>query len=242
MKKRYYHDHEGAYLKIREKGEFGWQTPSWEDFQQAKEQELLSSIIRKHFPDSKGKRALDLGCGSGPTAHTLHDLGFETTGIDVSQTAIDLANEIALKEKKQIHFEVADVLNYEGKFDFIYDSHCFHCIVPDEDRKAFLSMLKRNLSPNGIAFINTMICINGYDPGIPGLRFDENFVLWHPTKDPSRDGCALHEGQWWCPQRRILPRQKIIDEINCSGLKISRLEIESQVYPDPDMLQVLVSL
>ncbi|MFL5784521.1 MAG: class I SAM-dependent methyltransferase [Bacteriovoracaceae bacterium] len=241
MKKRYYHDHEGAYRTIRERGEFGWQAPTRSDFEKAKDKELLTSIVDEYFPVRAGKTALDLGCGTGPTAHTLFDLGFQTTGIDISETAIELAQKLAREEGKDISFQVADVITYEGKFDFIYDSHCFHCIVTDFDRRLFLERIKSNLVAGGAAFLNTMAWIPGYTPDLPGLRFDHDYILWHPTKDSSREGCALFKGSWWCPQRRILPVEMILKEISATGLRILYRNTETH-KTHPDLLQLLVSL
>jgi SAM-dependent methyltransferase len=240
MTKKYYDDHEGAYRTIKAKGEYGWQTPTLEEFNRARETEQITSIVSKHFKSIPGKKALDLGCGTGPTAHTLHDLGFRTTGIDVSPTAIELAKKQS--SGKDINFEVADVLTYRGKFDFIYDSHCLHCIVTEEDRKAFFVMIRENLLPGGAAFIDSMVWREGYHSGIPTLRFDNDYILWHPTKDNTRAGCELQGEQWWCPQRRIYPAGKVMEEIHAAGLKvIFKNEIE-QPSPEPYMLQVLVSL
>lgn len=240
MVKKYYDDHEGAYRTIKEKGEYGWQAPTLTDFQESMAVELVTSVVRRHFPNILGKTALDLGCGTGPTAHTLHNLGFQTTGIDISPTAIELAEKHA--QEKNIHFEVADVLTFRGKFDFIYDSHCLHCIVADEDRKAFFRMIKDNLKQGGAAFIDTMVWREGYQAGIPSLRFDEEYILWHPTKDSSREGCELYEEKWWCPQRRIYPAAKVLDEIKSSGLKILFKNELEQKIPEPHMLHLLVSL
>jgi SAM-dependent methyltransferase len=238
MKKKYYSDHEGAYRTIKERGEFGWQAPTEEDFRKAMESDLITAIVKKHFPSTSGKKALDLGCGTGPTAQTLCGLGFETTGIDISPTAIELARKL----NTSIHFEAADVLTFEGKFDFIYDSHCFHCIVLQDDRRAFLNRIKRNLLPDGVAFIDTMTWREGYVPDIKTLRFDENFILWHPTKDSSREGCELYGESWWCPQRRIYPADTIMQEIHAVGLKVIEKKIVLQKDNGPQMLQVLVSL
>ena len=238
MTKKYYDDHEGAYRTIKEKGEYGWQAPGLAGFQESMAVELVSAVVRRHFSDVTGKSALDLGCGTGPTALTLHQLGFNTTGIDISPTAIELAH----KMNPAIHFEVADVLTYRRKFDFIYDSHCLHCIVTEEDRRAFFHMLRENLLPGGAAFIDTMVWREGYSCDIPSLRFDEDFILWHPTNDHSKIGCAIHEGKWWCPQRRIYPATKVLDEIAGAGLKVVFQNVIEQPLNEPFMLQVMVSL
>lgn len=187
----------------------------------------ISGIIKRHFKTTSGKKALDLGCGTGPTTLTLHQLGFETTGIDISPTAIELAK----KMNPSIHFEVADVLTYREKFDFIYDSHCLHCIVTVEDRRDFFHMLKENLAPDGFAFIDTMTWREGYQCDIPTLKFDENYILWHPRKDKT-----------WCEQRRIYPAAKVLEEIHEAGLKVVFKNEVIQPKPEPNMLQILVSL
>ncbi len=242
MVKKYYDDHEGAYRTIKQKGEFGWQAPTLEDFRQGMARDLISDVVKRHFKETSGKTALDLGCGTGPTSQTLHDLGFKTTGIDISPTAIELAQKLAREMGKEIQFEVADVLTYQKKFDFIYDSHCFHCIVLKEDRKNFLSTIKMNLLQGGVAFIDTMVWKEGYQSDLDTLRFDKDFILWHPTKDSSREGCELYEGKWWCPQRRIYPASIVIDEINQAGLKVLWKNLVVQNENEPHMLQVLVSL
>ncbi len=240
MVKKYYDDHEGAYRTIKEKGEFGWQAPTKEDFDRARETESIATLVKNIFPSVSGKKALDLGCGTGPTAHSLYDLGFETTGIDVSPTAIELAKKHS--QGKNIHFEVADVLTYSGKFDFIYDSHCFHCIVLTKDRENFLLRIRNNLTKDGFAFIDTMVWKENYQSDIPTLRFDDDYILWHPTKDPSREGCELVEGKWWCPQRRIYPADTVLNEVESAGLKVIWKKVIEQNEDEPHMLQVLVSL
>lgn len=238
MVKKYYDDHEGAYRTIREKGEFGWQAPTLEDFKKSMATDLVASVVKRHFNTTSGKIALDLGCGTGPTAQTLHSLGFKTTGIDISPTAIELAK----KMNQEVHFEVADVLSYQGKFDFIYDSHCFHCIVLESDRRAFLDTIKNNLLAGGAAFIDTMVWREGYKCGIKTLRFDEDYILWHPTKDNSRLGCEFHKERWWCPQRRIYPPDKVLAEISQAGLKVLWKNLIMENETEAHLLQVLVSL
>ena len=54
-----------------------------------------------------GRKALVIGCGLGDDAKYLHDLGFEVTGFDISETAINWAMRI----NPEIYFEVADLFN-----------------------------------------------------------------------------------------------------------------------------------
>jgi SAM-dependent methyltransferase len=50
----------------------------------------LPAIIRAHV---RGTRALDFGCGAGRSTRFLRGLGFETTGIDISEPMLSRARE-----------------------------------------------------------------------------------------------------------------------------------------------------
>ncbi len=50
----------------------------------------LPVIIKTH---TKGKKAVDFGCGTGRSTRFLSNLGFDTIGIDISQSMIDKAFE-----------------------------------------------------------------------------------------------------------------------------------------------------
>jgi SAM-dependent methyltransferase len=61
------------------------------------------------------RKALVVGCGLGDDAKYLHELGFDVTGFDISETAISWAKRL----NPEIHFEVADLFNlYDSAFAF----------------------------------------------------------------------------------------------------------------------------
>lgn len=222
MKKpAYYAAQDSAYKLIRERGEAGWQVKSFDDFINPQTRKLITDLVTAHFKSTDGLSALDVGTGTGTTAHILHDLGFSVTGIDVSEHAITHAKEIAEKYSKPITFLVSDVLGLNQKFDLIYDSHCVHCIVFEEDREKFFSAVTNSLSSKGAFILDTMVFSNDESwREIPTLRFDENYILWHKTKNESHSGVVKVLDEWWCPQRRIYPTEKILKEIDCAGLEI----------------------
>src|SRR5262245_32896181 len=52
---------------------------------------ILTKILTTHsFPE---RRAIDLGCGNGATANMLSGLGFDVTGIDLSESGIALGRK-----------------------------------------------------------------------------------------------------------------------------------------------------
>ena len=109
--KSYYHAHESAYKKIQDEGYIGWgNVKTLEELTSQSTHDFLKSTISKLIKNPNGKNALDLGCGTGTTAFILAQLGFNVTGIDISETAIEMANELAKKQNLKIQFQVEDLL------------------------------------------------------------------------------------------------------------------------------------
>lgn len=107
-----------------------------------------AQILKKflmHFPH--GAKILDIGCGEGRNSIHLSRLGYKVTGVDISQSAINLAKS---KESKCV-FYCMDALNnkLDEKFDVIIDFGLFH-FVPYEYREKYVDNIYSMLSNNGI--------------------------------------------------------------------------------------------
>lgn len=112
-------------------------------------------------------QALDLGCGTGTNAIYLAQMGFDVTGVDISQVAIDRAKEKAESAGVSVLFMIARLpTNFlPGKvFDFVFDRGCFHAINKEE-RAESVDMLK-NLTREGSIYL--MLCGNAKEPRTPG--------------------------------------------------------------------------
>lgn len=240
--KLYYAAQEPAYKIIREKGEAGWLRKTIADFRDLETDKIINDYVNSHFQSTTNLTALDLGTGTGSTAHTLHDLGFKVTGIDVCPSAIESAKEITAREKKDIHFEVADVLELNSKFDLIYDSHCSHCVVLLEDRKKFFNSIHASLKENGIFILDSM-ALREEESWTPnqGLRFDKNYILWHKTKGETHTGVVKIDEIFWCPQRRVYPAEKLLIELRQHGFRIVTYSLDEQEKGEPCMLRALCS-
>lgn len=97
-------------------------------------------------------KAIDLGCGSGNYAIYLAGIGFDVTAVDISETAIRIAEKNARKRGVRCDFIVADVLGeldeFNEAFDFAYDWELLHHIFP-EDRKAYVKNVHKMLKAFG---------------------------------------------------------------------------------------------
>jgi SAM-dependent methyltransferase len=135
------------------------ETMPWynENFDSDLEKELDErKIINNHH------KFLDLGTGPATQAIWLAKRGFNVTGSDLSEAAINRARQIYAKEKN-VNFIVDDILHSELKgneFDYIFDRGCFHVLLP-ADRQNYISKIKQILKDNGILFLK---CFSDKEP------------------------------------------------------------------------------
>lgn len=104
-------------------------------------------------------RVLELGCASGSnlTAMALGLPGSTFVGIDNSARQITSAQQTAaalgLRNITFHHLDILDVTPEFGQFDYII-AHGIYSWVPPEVRDHVLAICKRNLSPQGIAYVS----------------------------------------------------------------------------------------
>jgi SAM-dependent methyltransferase len=116
----------------------------------------LDADLKKELEDRRiknGGKFLDLGTGPATQAIALSKLGFDVTGTDVSESAIERAKKLS----KDINFVVDDILNSkleDNQFDYIFDRGCFHVLEP-KDRPHYVSKVKSLLNSNGMLFLKT---------------------------------------------------------------------------------------
>lgn len=113
-------------------------------------------------------KTIDFGCGTGNYVIYLAGKGFDATGVDLSPTAIKMANENAQKKGISCHFLVADVLGDLNEvtetFDFAYDWEMLHHFFPDK-RGKYIENVYRILRPNG-KYLS--VCFSEMDPQFGG--------------------------------------------------------------------------
>ncbi len=106
----------------------------------------------------RGRRVLDVGCGTGKSFLPLLERGFEVTACDISPEMVALARE---KAGPRADVYVADMrrLPVFGDFDLItcIDDAINHLLSADEVADALASM-RENLSPGGLLVfdVNTL--------------------------------------------------------------------------------------
>jgi len=121
-------------------------------------------------------RALELGCGTGPSAVWLAQQGFDVTALDLSPLAIERARQRADAARASVHCLVADVLKppaeLAGVFDFFFDRGCYH-VVRRENVAAYLETLRRLTHSGTLGLVLAGNAREPHEPGPPVVSEEE---------------------------------------------------------------------
>lgn len=111
----------------------------------------LNEIELKLLGDVRGKSILHLQCHFGQDTISLSRLGAVTTGVDLSDKAIDYAKSIAKETNTNAEFiccDIYDLPNHlENQFDIVYTSYGTIGWLPDLNKWA--EVISKFLKPGG---------------------------------------------------------------------------------------------
>lgn len=228
----YYEVHEAEYVKRIHAGHVGWDKGDYDGF-------FMKPFVARSLDRSglkrKSGRALDLGCGTGALCCQLAEAGLEVTGLDISDTAIGFAKEMAKKRDLHIDFAVADIIRAPlppGQFDVIVDGHLLHCIVFDEERRGVLKKVRQSLKDGGEFWVETMLLENGQAPD-PAWHMDERGVVWSRIDHGDQYiEAQQRDNSWWLPQRLIArSREALLAEFLSAGMTAVEVECYAPLAP-----------
>ncbi len=113
---------------------------------------VLQILQEESQLEVQGKRLFEIGCGSGATAFTLSQLGYEVTGIDPSSSGIELANRNYPDLKLFPGSAYDDLAASYGVFPAVISLDVIeHCFYPRQFAKAFYELL----AADGLGIIST---------------------------------------------------------------------------------------
>lgn len=132
----------------------------------------------------ENKNVLDLGCGTGRNSNYLAERDNTVTGIEISKTAITLAQERALEMDLKVNYILGDIgTNYKidnASIDLILDVTSSNSL-DEKGREVYLEETSRVLKSGGYFFVRAL-CKDGNDnvkvllKTSPGVEYD-TYVL-----------------------------------------------------------------
>jgi SAM-dependent methyltransferase len=99
---------------------------------------------------------LDSGCGKGTTSLFFAAKGYQVTGIDFVELAIQQARARATERNLSVSFLVKDAMTlteWDAQFASVIDSGLFHIYPAGKERQQYVQGLKHVLVPGGRLFL-----------------------------------------------------------------------------------------
>ena len=158
-----YMKHEEEYKKLKDNGFEGWGADNFHNRMEG--WKINIEKIKEYLGNCQGN-LLEIGCGTGDVSRLFYGLGFNVTGVDVAETAVDWAKEKSLKNGDNIRFIASDICSTfqweKEKYDVVIDGNCIHCIL-GQDRVQLLNNINSSLKQGGIFFISSIVLSSDHD-------------------------------------------------------------------------------
>jgi ubiquinone/menaquinone biosynthesis C-methylase UbiE len=212
-----YLQHEDQYRQLLNNGFQGWGGEKFDERIKNWKSTVESLLGCESFPAATS-RVLELGSGTGDGLIPFVEKGYEVSGVEISPTAVNWANEKFARlglNSKFVEGNIAEKIPFaDASFDVVLDGACLHCIL-DEDRKVVFQEIKRVLKPGGFLLVSHMV----NDPRElgPGLSFNQ--IL----RTQERMGEAY----------RFMPKEEqLLGELNGFGFKVIQKTIRRNTWWD----------
>jgi SAM-dependent methyltransferase len=142
----------------------------------------------------RGRRLLDVACGTGKSFLPFLDRGYDVTACDVSPRMLAIAEA---KAGGRSRLECHDMrrLPVLGAFDLVTcldDS--VNYLLSDAELEAALGGIRRNLAPGGVAVLdaNSLWMYRGFFASLTVLPADDLVLVWRGESSPeARPGAAV---------------------------------------------------
>lgn len=123
-------------------------------------------MLTEYLNIPEGGRILDLACGQGRHSRYLNKMGYDVTGVDLSENSIAFAKSF---ENHRLHFAVHNMcLPYPETFDAVFNLFTsFGYFENDTDNLSTIKAIKANLNDTGfgvIDFMNSSFVIDNLVP------------------------------------------------------------------------------
>lgn len=172
----------------------------------------LNDIELALLGDIAGRSILHLQCHFGQDSISLSRLGANVTGVDLSDSAIEAARELAARTQSDTQFICCDIYDLpsqlEGQFDLIFTSYGVIGWLPDLDKWA--GLIDHYLKPGGqLVLVEFHPVVWMFDDQFSRIKYDyfntgaiiESFTGTYAANDSS---CELTDVNWNHPLRDVI--------------------------------------
>ena len=113
-----------------------------------------SVVVQKLLEHRKTGLVLDVGMGEGRDVLFLAEKGFQVTGVDLSEIAVNKCLKLAEEKGLSVEAFVGDFLDFypNNRFDIIISNSTLHLMEKDSVRRAIVRM-KKMTRKNGLNII-----------------------------------------------------------------------------------------
>ncbi len=159
----------------------------WKDYD--REVSFLTEAFRKYHV--RGRRILEVACGTGNHTRILTRLGYEVTGVDISEDVLSVARR---KVAKGATFVRGDMKNLSEAVDGEYDAViCLFSAISYNssmaDLRKTLTGFRALLKSNGIVVFDTHFTKKDFRDGYRGEDiFDDGKVIGARLSTSTREG------------------------------------------------------
>ncbi|MGG4167909.1 class I SAM-dependent methyltransferase [Rossellomorea vietnamensis] len=184
---------------------------------------LEQPAMKEALPDLKGKRVMDLGCGTGELSKYCIEMGASAVvGVDISEKMITRA----LRENKDdnityICSPIEDLSNQTEPFDLIVSSLAIHYI---EDYESLIEKLHTLLKPGGILIYSTEHPVVTARKDMKNWWKNENGERLHWALDHYREE-GKREQHWYVDgvikYHRTIPT--LVNGLICRGFMLEKM-------------------
>ena len=171
------------------------------------EAESFMHTLTNYLNVPEGGKILDLACGKGRHAVYLNSIGYDVTGVDLSENSIEFAKQF---ENETLHFDVHDMCKpYKQQFDAVFNLFTsFGYFDKEEDNLNTIKAIKADLNNYGfgvIDFMNTEFIIDNLVPEETKTVDDIEFKLKRYVDNGYilKDIEFTHEGVDYSYQERV---------------------------------------
>lgn len=174
--------------------------PVYDDFTAHHDYELwlgnLLPELRRH--GLKGKRLLDVGCGTGKSFLPMLGRGWEVTACDISPSMVELARA---KVGDAARLEVADMrkLPTYGEFDLVWAlDDAVNYLLSAEEMGQALNGMRANLAPHGLLMfdVNTLLAYRTFFAEEHRVEQEGRELVWRGQGSSDTPPGAISEARF----------------------------------------------